>query len=51
MVNNDPENGRLKKEPLKTLSTYRNFDNSVLFGTNIVSLNSGNITVGDAFVF
>ncbi|ABQ04628.1 MOSC domain-containing protein [Flavobacterium johnsoniae] len=51
MVNNDPENGRLKKEPLKTLSTYRNFDNSVLFGTNIVSLNSGNITVGDALVF
>lgn len=51
MVNNDPENGRLKKEPLKTLSTYRNFDNSVLFGTNIVSLNSGNITVGDTVVF
>ncbi|WDF60339.1 MOSC domain-containing protein [Flavobacterium sp. KACC 22758] len=51
MVNNDPENGSLKKEPLKTLSTYRNFDNSVLFGTNIVSLNSGNITVGDALVF
>lgn len=51
MVNNDPENGRLKKEPLKTLSKYRNVDNSVLFGTNIVSLNSGNIKVGDVLVF
>ena|SRR6218665_213787 len=51
MVNNDPENGRLKKEPLKTLSKYRNVDNSVLFGTNIVSLNSGNIKVGDTLIF
>ncbi|MCP2027003.1 uncharacterized protein YcbX [Flavobacterium sp. HSC-32F16] len=51
MVNNDPENGRLKKEPLKTLSKYRNVNNSVLFGTNIVSLNSGNIKVGDVLVF
>ncbi|KAF2508010.1 MOSC domain-containing protein [Flavobacterium zhairuonense] len=51
MVNNDPENGRLKKEPLKTLSKYRNVDNSVLFGTNIVSLNSGIISVGDEVVF
>ncbi|WP_281631115.1 MOSC domain-containing protein [Flavobacterium luteolum] len=51
MVNNDPENGRLKKEPLKTLSKYRNVDNSVLFGTNIVSLNSGIIRVGDEVVF
>lgn len=51
MVNNDPQNGRLKKEPLKTLSKYRNVDNSVLFGTNIVSLNSGNIKVGDALIF
>ena len=50
MVNNDPENGRLKKEPLKTLSKYRNVNNSVLFGTNIVSLNSGNITVGDELI-
>lgn len=51
MVNNDPENGHLKKEPLKTLSKYRNVDNSVLFGTNIVSLNTGNIKVGDTLVF
>ena len=51
MVNNDPENGKLKKEPLKTLSKYRVVDNSVLFGTNIVSLNSGTISVGDEIVF
>ena len=51
MVNNDPDNGKLKKEPLKTLSEYRNVNNSVLFGTNIVSLNSGIINVGDEIVF
>ncbi|MCD0468417.1 MOSC domain-containing protein [Flavobacterium sp. JAS] len=51
MVNNDPQKGIVKKEPLKTLSKYRNFNNSVLFGTNIVSLNSGIIKVGDGLVF
>ncbi|MDP5199390.1 MOSC domain-containing protein [Flavobacterium sp. DG2-3] len=51
MVNNDPQKGVIKKEPLKTLSKYRNVDNSVLFGTNIVSLNSGIIKVGDEVVF
>lgn len=51
MVNNDPQKGIVKKEPLKTLSKYRNVDNSVLFGTNIVSLNSGTISVGDEVVF
>lgn len=51
MVNNDPENGKLKKEPLKTLSKYRVVNHSVLFGTNIVSLNSGIISVGDEIIF
>jgi uncharacterized protein YcbX len=51
MVNNDPQNGNLKKEPLRTLSKYRQVDNSVLFGTNIVSLNSGVISVGDEVIF
>lgn len=51
MVNNDPQKGIVKKEPLKTLSKYRNVNNSVLFGTNIVSLNSGIISVGDEVVF
>jgi uncharacterized protein YcbX len=51
MVNNDPQNGIVKKEPLKTLSKYRNINNSVLFGTNIVGLNSGIISIGDEVVF
>ena len=51
MVNNDPQKGIIKKEPLKTLSKYRNANNSVLFGTNIVSLNSGLIKVGDEIEF
>ncbi|PBJ13335.1 MOSC domain-containing protein [Flavobacterium sp. ACN6] len=51
MVNNDPEKGIVKKEPLKTLSKYRKVGNSVFFGTNIVSLNSGIIAVGDPLVF
>lgn len=51
MVNNDPQKGIVKKEPLKTLSKYRNFNNSVLFGTNIVALNNGKISVGDEIVF
>nr|WP_315244602.1 MOSC N-terminal beta barrel domain-containing protein [uncultured Flavobacterium sp.] len=51
MVNNDPQNGIVKKEPLKTLSKYRNFNNSVLFGTNIVGLNPGIIQVGNTVVF
>lgn len=51
MVNNDPQNGKLKKEPLRTLSKYRVVDNYVLFGTNLVSLNPGIIAVGDEIVF
>jgi len=51
MVNNDPEKGIIKKEPLKTLSKYRKVDNYVYFGTNLVSLNSGIISVGDEVVF
>ena len=51
MVNNDPQKGIVKKEPLKTLSKYRKIGNAVYFGTNIVSLNSGIINVGDAVIF
>jgi len=47
IVNNDPMTGIILKEPLKTLSTYRKVDNSVLFGTNIMCLNEGTIAVGD----
>jgi uncharacterized protein YcbX len=51
MVNNDPQKGVVKKEPLKTLSKYRNVNNSILFGTNIVGLNPGIIKVGDEVIF
>ncbi|MEO8532753.1 MAG: MOSC domain-containing protein [Flavobacterium sp.] len=51
MVNNDPQKAIVKKEPLKTLSKYRNVGNSVLFGTNIVALNNGIISVGDQLIF
>ncbi|MBC7749496.1 MAG: MOSC domain-containing protein [Methylotenera sp.] len=51
MVNNDQKNGVVKKEPLNTLSTYRKVDNSILFGTNVMCLNEGEINVGDVLVF
>jgi uncharacterized protein YcbX len=50
MINNNPLTGIMLKEPLKTLSTYRKVDNSVLFGTNILCLNEGTITVGDVLI-
>jgi len=51
MVNNDPQKAIVKKEPLKTLSKYRNVNNSVLFGTNLISLNNGIVKVGDKVIF
>lgn len=51
MVNNNPINGIVKKEPLNTLSSYRKGNNSILFGTNIMCLNEGEISIGDVLVF
>lgn len=51
MVNNDPMKSIILKEPLKTLSTYRNVNNSVLFGTNLVCVKKGVVTVGDVLSF
>ena len=50
MVNNNPITGIMTKEPLKTLSTYRKEGNSVLFGTNVMCLNEGEICVGDVLI-
>lgn len=50
MVNNNPMTGIMNKEPLKTVSTYRKVDNSVLFGTNILCLNEGIIAIGDVLI-
>jgi uncharacterized protein YcbX len=51
MINNDPKNGEVKKEPLNTLNAYRKVDNSILFGTNIICVNDGEISVGDTLIF
>jgi uncharacterized protein len=51
MVNNDPKNGIVKKEPLNTLNTYRKQDHSILFGTNVMCLNEGEISIGDRLIF
>lgn len=36
------------KEPLKTLATYRNYNNKILFGENVIAKQTGTISVGDA---
>lgn len=51
IVNTNPENGLLTKEPLKTLSAYRNIESVVCFGTNVVCLEKGVIAVGDVLGF
>lgn len=51
MVNTNPANAVVSKEPLKTLSLYRTSNNLVYFGTNILSLEEGIISVGDALRF
>jgi uncharacterized protein YcbX len=37
-------------EPLATLSTYRKKENKVMFGQNLVALNHGTVTEGDAII-
>lgn len=41
------ESAETSKEPLKTLATYRNFNNKINFGQNIIVLKEGKIGVGD----
>ena len=41
------DTGERKDEPLKTLSTYRKFDNKVLFGMNLISTSTGMVSIGD----
>lgn len=42
----DPETGRTGPEPLKTLATYRRWDQKVWFGTNLVPQNQGMLELG-----
>jgi uncharacterized protein len=41
----DQKTGKSSKEPLKTLASYRKQDDQVMFGMNLVALNSGRIKV------
>ena len=50
MINNDPKTAVVKKEPLHTLNMYRKVNNSILFGTNIICLSKGKISVGDTLI-
>lgn len=43
----DQSTGIRGKEPLKTLSTYRNINNKIYFGENVIALQPGRISVGD----
>jgi uncharacterized protein len=47
MTTVDQASGIKGKEPLKTLASYRTFNNKVYFGQNVVALQSGKIRVGD----
>ena len=42
----DKETLEKSKEPLKTLSTYRNQEDGAMFGMNVIPLNDGEIKVG-----
>lgn len=47
MTTIDPATGHKGKEPLQTLHTYRNMGNKILFGQNVIPVQTGSITVGD----
>lgn len=51
MTTVDQETGVKGKEPLKTLATYRQRGNKILFGQNVVALSLGKIKVGDEVTF
>ncbi|MCU0335676.1 MAG: MOSC domain-containing protein [Chitinophagaceae bacterium] len=42
----NPDTGERGKEPLATLSTYRRFDQKVLFGQNVLPITQGLLKVG-----
>jgi uncharacterized protein YcbX len=44
------ETATSSKEPLKTLATYRNFDNKINFGQNTIVVKAGNIATGDKII-
>lgn len=47
MTTVDQQTGEKGKEPLRTLATYRTFQNQVMFGQNMLLLEGSTIKVGD----
>lgn len=47
----NPETAEKGKEPLKTLTQYRNKNNKILFGQNLLVVETGKIAVGDEIEF
>jgi uncharacterized protein YcbX len=43
----DPNTGQTGKEPLRTLTSYRNRNNKILFGQNAIAKSTGVLRVGD----
>lgn len=47
----NPETAEKGKEPLRTLTKYRNMNNKILFGQNLLVVETGKISVGDEIEF
>jgi uncharacterized protein YcbX len=47
MITVDQQTGEKSQEPLKTLATYRNFGQKILFGQNVMHTNQGLLRVGN----
>ena len=50
MTTIDQSTAEKSVEPLKTLNTYRKFDKHIYFGTNLMGINQGTISVGDELI-
>lgn len=46
----DQDTAQRGMEPLRTLSTYRKVGNKVFFGQNMIGLDEGSVSVGDAII-
>jgi uncharacterized protein YcbX len=44
----DPDTGTTGREPLRTLASYRRWDNAVWFGVNLIHDGQGSLRVGDS---
>lgn len=51
MTTINPETSEKGTEPLRTLNQYRNFGNKILFGQNLLVVETGKIAVGDIIEF